>query len=92
MAQGLGSGSLSKVGAESLLAVGERIWDEEALPEELSWSAIRMNFWFIQTLPGFLFASYWVKYCTAEAGAVNEVAESAADQVLFMLNAKLEIC
>lgn len=55
MAKGLGNSSLSKMRAESLLVVSERIWDEKTLPKE---SAIRVNFWLIQTLRGFLIASY----------------------------------
>lgn len=34
MAEGLGSSSLSKMRAESLLVESEKIWDEKMLPKE----------------------------------------------------------
>lgn len=75
--------------AESLLVLSERMGDEKTLPKESVWSAIQVTFWLIQTLQGFLIASYWMKYCIAKAGVVNDIAQSAASQVLLTLSAKI---
>lgn len=57
------------------------------LLKESEWSAIRVNFWLLQILQGFLIALYWMKCCTAKAGIVD-VAEPAASQVVLLLSAK----
>lgn len=67
--------------SETLLAVREKICDEQMLTKDMVWSAIQVNFWLIQTLQGFLVASCWMKYCAAKSGTVEAADEAAVSAI-----------